>query len=50
MTAIFQSIMSNLFEIFVLGAVAIAGVICGHKFRSYRDAKKAAGSSGKDTK
>ena len=49
MTAILGSIAGNLIEMILLGAVAVAGVICGRKFRDKKDAEKAAkAASGSD--
>ncbi len=42
MAAILGSIVSNLIKMVILGAVAVAGVICGRKFRDKKDAEKAA--------
>ncbi len=42
MAAILGSILGNVIEMVILGAVAVAGVICGRKFRDRRDAEKAA--------
>ncbi len=42
MTAILGSIAGNLIKMVILGAVAVAGVICGRKFRDKKDAEKAA--------
>ena len=42
MAAILGSIVSNLIEMVILGAVAVAGIICGRKFRDKKDAEKAA--------
>ncbi len=50
MGAIFGSIAVNLFEAAVLAAAALAGVICGRKFRDRNDAKKAAKSAGETGK
>ena len=42
MAAILGSIVSNLIGMVILGAVAVAGIICGRKFRDKKDAEKAA--------
>ncbi len=42
MAAILGSIATNLLKVIILAAVAVAGVICGKKFRDRRDADKAA--------
>ncbi len=50
MTAILGSIVSNLIEMVILGAVAAAGIICGRKFREKKDAEKAAQSAASEQK
>ncbi len=42
MTAIFGSILSDVIGMIILGAAAVAGIICGRKFRDWKNAKKAA--------
>ena len=48
MAAILGSIVSNLIKMAILGAVAAAGVICGHRFRDKKDAEKAAKTAAED--
>lgn len=42
MELIFGSILQNLIKFIVFGAVALAGIIGGKKYRIYKDSKNAA--------
>ena len=42
MTAILADIAGKLIKMVILGAVAVAGVICGKKYRDKKEAGKAA--------
>ncbi len=50
MAAILGSIVSDVIGMVILGAVAVAGIICGKKFRDKKDAEKAAKAASAEQK